>query len=85
MKIQELYIQSMLAEAAYADLQTGTPNKQALIDAGMGDAQANDFIKHWTVVDQYYDTSGISATVFQEVATGTKYLAIRGAQPMDIL
>jgi hypothetical protein len=29
MKIQELYIQSMLAEAAYADLQTGTPNNLA--------------------------------------------------------
>jgi hypothetical protein len=50
----------------------------------MTSAQATDFASKWTVVDQYSDASGVGATVFQEIATGTKYLAIRGTTPTDI-
>jgi len=79
--IQEIYIQSLLAQAAYADLQIGNPNIAALQDkASMTFSQATDFASKWKVVDQYSDASGVGATVFQEIATGTKYLAIRGTE-----
>jgi len=83
---QELYTQSLLAQAAYADLQAGRPDTNALQGGGdnMTLQQANDFAEKWTVVDQYTDASGVSATVFQEIAAGTKYLAIRGTTPTDV-
>jgi hypothetical protein len=78
---QELYTQSLLALAAYADLQIGTPNTTLLErDSGMSKTQAADFAIKWRVVDQYSDASGLGVTVFQEIATGTKYLAIRGTE-----
>ncbi len=85
--IQELYTQSLLAQAAYADLVAGTPNISALRvenKSNMTLDQATDFASKWTVVDQYSDASGAGATIFQENATGKKYLAIRGTTPTDI-
>ncbi|MHB9119793.1 MAG: hypothetical protein ACYC2R_16205, partial [Burkholderiales bacterium] len=46
----------------------------------MTDAQATNFTASWSFVDQYTDASGASATVFQENATGKKYLTIRGTE-----
>ena len=79
---QELYIQSLLAQAAYANLAIGSiSNTSSLIaNANMTDAQATDFASKWKVVNQYTDLSGVGATVFQEISTGKKYLAIRGTE-----
>lgn len=81
--IQELYTQSLLAQAAYANLVVGSiSSTQSLrADASMALKQAEDFASKWTVVDQYSDASGVGATIFQEIATGKKYLAIRGTEP----
>ena len=45
--------QAELALAAYADFSGPTAGYQkALQDVGMSEAQAADFLKHWTVVDR---------------------------------
>jgi pimeloyl-ACP methyl ester carboxylesterase len=50
----------------------------------MSEIQATEFAASWTVTSQYTDPStGLSATVFQENATGQKYLAIRGTEPSN--
>lgn len=73
--------QAELALAAYADLAYGTPDPQKLRDVDMSEAQAISFSASWSVAAQYTDpASGVSATVFEEIATGKKYLAIRGTQ-----
>ena len=84
-KISTLYAQSLLSFASYADLQKGMTLSEvsdALIkQAKMSETQAADFAAHWSVVDTYADVSGVAATVFQENATGERYLAIRGTTP----
>jgi hypothetical protein len=84
---QELYTQSLLAQASYAtNLAKGTLASQSQIDAltknggSMAIAEANNFATKWTVVDQYNGNTGVSATIFQNIASGTKYLAIRGTE-----
>jgi len=79
-QINEYFIQAELSLAAYAILTTTIPDKTALKNAGMADAQADQFISKWLVVDQYNDATGVSATVFQAASGGAKYLAIRGTQ-----
>ena len=79
-QLNELATQANLAFAAYANLSIGIPDKQALLDVKMTDSQAADFVSKWTVAAQYTDASGAAATVFQENATGKKYLAIRGSE-----
>ena len=79
--IKDLYTQSLLSLAAYVNLPKGAIDKQLLIDAKMPPTQAADFASNWTVVDTYADVSGVAATVFQENATGERYLAIRGTTP----
>ncbi|RCS56425.1 lipase family protein, partial [Parvibium lacunae] len=81
--IQELYIQSLLAQAAYANLQIGIPQQSSLRqDANMSVTQAAEFASQWRVVNQLNDASvtGVSATLFEEIATGKKYLAVRGTE-----
>jgi len=80
--IIDYFNQAELSFAAYADLERGTPDTQALQgeSVGMSAIQAAQFASEWIVVDQYPDASGASATVFQEVATGNRYLAIRGTE-----
>lgn len=86
----ELFKQSELSMASYGDLTIGSPNKQELQRIGMAEEQADDFIKRWRVVDQYRDSSGAAATVFERLndegqPTGQRYLAIRGTEsPGDI-
>ncbi len=79
-QIDMLNTQGLLAMAAYADLSVGVKLPDALEDIGMTHDQAVDFSALWSVVDQYTDASGVSATVFQENATGERYLAIRGTE-----
>jgi len=84
---QNYFTQAELALAAYASLTTSRPDKAALIDVGMSDAQATRFASTWRVVTQYTDPiTGVSATVFQAVTGGQTCLAIRGTDgPTDII
>ncbi|MCG7894402.1 MAG: hypothetical protein JAZ12_08095 [Candidatus Thiodiazotropha taylori] len=71
------YSYSLLSEAAYADLEgveTSAQLLNALVgvngevdpDKGFSQIRAEEFIRHWRVVDHLPDTSiGYSATVFQ--------------------
>lgn len=54
--IADYYTQAELALAAYADLAPGISDKNytdALVNAGMSAAQAEDFAANWQVIDQY--------------------------------
>lgn len=89
--ITEFYKQSELAFAAYSTLYSGISGG-AYTDAlkannGMTLTQATTFAAKWSIIAQSEDPmTGVSATVFQEVATGKRYLAIRGTQgPTDYL
>jgi hypothetical protein len=90
---QELYTQSLLAQASYANLTIGSLNTDSQLTAlksvsggSMAVAEANDFANKWTVVAQYDDPgiSGLNVTIFENMASGTRYLAIRGTEPTDI-
>jgi Ca2+-binding RTX toxin-like protein len=88
--IRDYFTQAELALAAYADLQPGVPNTGKLQDdgRGMSPAQAQRFSEQWRVVDSPYNDpiTSVSATIFQEIATGQKTLAIRGTQgPSDFV
>ncbi len=95
MTIADLFLESQLAEAAYADLwdpeleQPITDRLRvitALVAEGFSLLQANDFDNRWSVVDHLQNTSsGFSATLFQSVYNPGKYtLAVRGStQPID--
>ncbi len=81
--LDNLFLQSELSLAAYANLSVGEPNKQLLKDAGMADIEAARFASRWRVVDQVNDpATGLSATVFKQVSTGKSYLAIRGTDDL---
>lgn len=85
--IAAYFEQAQLSMAAYAlDLQRGMSDSfqrqayvAALINKGMSDTQAAEFVKTYTVVDQFTDPStGFSATVFDK--SDVKYIAIRGTE-----
>ena len=80
----EMFKQAQLALAAYANLSRSGSNADALIGAGLSPTQVIKFEQLWRVVDQYPGPSGLSATVFEEVSTGTRYLAIRGTEASDL-
>jgi hypothetical protein len=85
--IAQYFEQAKLSLAAYAlNLTQGVSGKlytDALEAAGMTATQAATFANTYTVVDQYIDSMGFSATLFQ---SGTqKYLAIRGTEPSNYL
>ena len=66
--INDYFVQSELALAAYAILSPSTPDILALQDEGkiMAPTQAAQFASEWQVIDQYTDlVSGFSATVFE--------------------
>lgn len=86
--INEFHKNSSLSFAAYADLFKGI-GTAAYIDAlqqvQMPQSQAENFVAHWEVIDRYTDATGVSATVFEKVGGGQRYLAIRGTEsPGDI-
>lgn len=79
--IVEYFNQAQLALATYATLTPGVDPVPALQDSsvGMAPTQASAFAAKWNVVTQYTDPiTDVSATVFQTVSGGPKYLAIRG-------
>ena len=82
--IPEMFKQAQVALAAYANLSPNGSNADALIGAGLSPNQVIKFEQSWRVVDQYPGPSGLSATVFEEVSTGKRYLAIRGTEASDL-
>ncbi len=81
--IAEYLKQSEFSLAAYANLIPGVDPVPALQDSivGMSNSQAVTFAAKWEVVAQYSDPIiGVSATVFQAIDGGAKYLAIRGTE-----
>ena len=94
--IKELFQQTQLAEAAYANLSgiAGLPGTQPLTsrltDSGMSESQAADFVTHWRVAHHISNTeSGFSATLFERLdngsGTGEYSLAIRGSTFAGVL
>lgn len=84
-QIYNYYLHSELAFAAYSDLVPDVDPTPALVDPdiGMSQAQAEAFAANWRVVDQHNDsTNGLSATVFESVSTGERYLAVRGTEDL---
>ncbi|MCB0065833.1 MAG: hypothetical protein KDD77_01710, partial [Caldilineaceae bacterium] len=82
--IADYFKQAELALAAYANLFSGIAGDEfriALEDGGKGmsPTQAAFFASHWRVIDQSpASPTGFSATVFEEISSGKRYLAIRG-------
>ena len=81
--IKELYVQSLLAQASYANLTAGSLNTNAQLtnlesekQGSMAAAEATNFASKWTVVDQYNGLSGVSATVFHNIAENKNYLVL---------
>lgn len=71
--------QSELALAAYSsNLTAGPPDIPKLTAAGMESAQSERFAETWTVVEQFNDPTGVSATIFQKGEQ--RYLAVRGTE-----
>ena len=84
--VTQFFQQSELALASYAKNLfpgiSGDLYQTALEDGGQGFApsQAQQFALTWRVLDQYTDSTGLSATIFEEVSSGKRTLAIRGTQ-----
>lgn len=91
--IQDLFQQTLLAEAAYANFWNSSTNstitdpalvKAALISEGMSEVQASDFVTQWQVVAQQPDMlSGFSATVFKNITTGEYTVSVRGTNSLS--
>ena len=73
--LNDFSLQASLAFAAYADLDIGRPDVQTFRAEDFAEKQAEDFSARWTVIDQYIDASGASATVFEEVDGGQPTLS----------
>ena len=82
--VNEYFKQAELSQAAYANLAIGILGDAELValrnTAGMPSSQAQHFSVQWQVVDQFTGVTGASATVFQNITTNQKYLAIRGTE-----
>ncbi len=82
--INEYFQQSELAFAAYGLLFAGISDDKYidnLREAGMSEEQATSFAATYSVVTQYTDASGVSATVFKD-SQGKRYLATRGTESL---
>jgi len=75
-----------LSLAAYASFNTGVIDPRELVKdtVGMTAVQAAHFAATYTVISQFTDpATGLSATVFENVADGKRYLAIRGTNDLN--
>jgi hypothetical protein len=84
--VNEYALQSELAQAAYGTFSIGLIDIEDLTgdDVEMPTSQAARFAEKWQVSAQYTDpVTGVSATVFEEVGSGAKHLAVRGTQPVN--
>lgn len=77
-------LQAGLAQAAYGTFSGKTIAINELTDTAsvdMSASQAAAFVEKWQVITQSpYSITGFSATVFEEISSGKKYLAIRGTE-----
>ncbi|MDP1615090.1 MAG: hypothetical protein Q8L68_04765, partial [Methylococcales bacterium] len=81
--INEYFIQSELAQAAYGTFSIGLIDVEDLTsgDVELPLSQAAGFVRNWKIAAQYTDPiTGVSATVFEAKEGGAKYLAIRGTE-----
>lgn len=82
-KLNSYMTEAELALAAYANLSSGTLNtpsqQEALSGAGLAQTQVVRLSNNWRVVEQMTSSpTGLSATIFEEITTGARHLAIRG-------
>lgn len=86
--INNYFVHAQLGFAAYAPLYygiSGNAYRDSLIIGGMSVTQAQIFSQKWHVASQFSDQmSGLSATVFEDLVDGKRYLSIRGTEPTDI-
>lgn len=90
--ITDVFLQTQLAEAAYADFSNPSINPEDTLQQGnsaFSSAQAIAFVSNWEVIDHVPDTaSGFSATIFRNRQSGAYTLSVRGTSatsPTDIL
>jgi len=83
---QEYFKHAELALAAYANLNAGIPDRDALETVKFSESQATAFSGAYQVVDRYSDATGLSATVFRQADdpdNTQSFLAIRGTEISD--
>jgi trimeric autotransporter adhesin len=83
MTIQQVWCTyAELAQACYADGLTengnNLPKLQETPQPGMSEFQAEQFLEHWKVLRQDTALDGFSATLFENLDTGERVLAIAG-------
>lgn len=83
--INTCFLRAELSQAVYGTFLDKTITIADLIDSdtvGMSSFQAATSIDKWQVAAQYNNNNGtgLSATVFEEIGSGKKYLAIRGTE-----
>lgn len=80
---------AQLSMAAYANLTVGMPRdlyEAELVRAGFTASLATQFASTYSVISTFSDATGFTATLFQEVGSGKKVLAIAGTNgPLDIV
>lgn len=79
--INDYFVQAQLSMSAYAqnlepgmsDSFHGDAYRSSLVDSGMSISQATEFVKNYTVIDQYTDPeTGFSGTVFEKETRETR-------------
>lgn len=72
---------AQLSFASYATLSPGRiVGTTQLTEVGMTLTQASEFASKWQVVDQYNESNGLSATIFEPITGGMQFLAVRGTE-----
>lgn len=85
----DIFLHSELSLAAYSNLWNGISGAVYIDELqnegqGLSESQAIDFASTWDVVVQESLGFGLSVTIFENIESKQKYLAIRGTEPDDI-
>jgi hypothetical protein len=83
--IKELYTQSLLAQASYADVLPNFTQAEMITalkgtKGSMAVSEATSFANKWSVAAVFHGVTGADATVFHNIAENKNYLAIRGTE-----
>jgi pimeloyl-ACP methyl ester carboxylesterase len=80
--VEANYIQAELAFAAYATVRANNSDAEFRSvlenEAKMSQAQAENFVARYRVVDSFSNPNGSYAAVFENKQTGQRYLSVRG-------